>query len=118
MDDGRVKYHRVEVGTAVSNQAIAQRGFSEVHHFGVEDDGLLSHLAVCSMYAYVIPIVCAGAACIDGVSDQIAGCIGSVDIHRQKERHSVFGIGGRVAIEVFWVVHVARNGDFRGAVPI
>ena len=72
VDDGGVKDDGCIVCSAMTNEAISKRGFPQVHHFWVVDDGLLPGLAVSSVYAEIVSVVCAGTTSIDVVSHQIA----------------------------------------------
>ena len=100
------------MGPTVSDEPIAEGGFPQVHHFRVKDDGLLTSLAVGGMYAGVIAISCAGAACVNVVTKKVASRGGSLQIERHEEGHPVPGFSVGVSVQIYGVIHIAGDGHF------
>ena len=118
VDDRGVEHGGDVVGPAVADQTVAERGLTQVHHFGVEDDGLLALLAVGRMESEVVSVVGAGAARIDGVVDEVVRRHGAGELHGHEEGHPVLLFGVRITVEVLRVIDVAGDDDFGVAVGV
>ena len=112
MDDGGIKHHRGVVCPSVSNESVTQGRLPHVHHFWVEDDGLLSLLAVRGMNPRVVSVMGARAACIDVVAHEIVARGGAFYIDGGQKGHPVNGVRGRITVQVFGIIDISSNGDF------
>jgi len=112
VDDRRVENGGNVVGPAVADQTVAEGGLAQVHHFRVEDDGLLALLAVGRMDSKVVAVVGAGAARVDGVVDEVVRGHGAGELHGHQEGNPVLLVGVRVTVQVFRVIDIAGDDDF------
>ena len=110
-DGGGVVFTRVLLGHAVADHTVPCEGLAQLHHFGVENDGLLTLLAVSSKDAGIVAIIFAWGPSVNLLVQHVAARGRPCHVKVHHEGNPLIFLGVRIAVEVIRIVDITSDGD-------